>query len=143
MEVVKKKFCLHRDSSRDSSIVPACSPVIILSMVSDARLPVDAGYTSHRNGAMRRDGPCPSIHTTQLRNARRELLLYFNAGTYKQCELPGGAVQTDRLNDRPIDRNRLFTARETRYEAASCSTSARVAAGAIHHTTMRPRVQGN
>ena len=43
---------------------------------------------------------------------------------------------------RPSVRNRLFIARETGYDA-SCSTPAQVAAGAIHHTTMRPRVQGN
>jgi hypothetical protein len=46
---------------------------------------------------MHRDGPCPLIRIMQLRNAGA-VLLYFNAGTYKQSGLPGGAVQTDRSN---------------------------------------------
>jgi hypothetical protein len=90
---------------------------------------------------MHRDGPCPLIRITQLRNAREHCCTSMQGHTNN----PDCRVEQWRPTDRPTDRSTAiaYLLRETRYEAASCSTSARVAAGAIHHPTMRPRVQGN
>jgi hypothetical protein len=49
---------------------------------------------------------------------------------------------TDTPADRPTERNRLFISRETRYGASQFGLQA-FPVGAIHHMTMRPRVQGN
>jgi hypothetical protein len=50
-------------------------------------------------------------------------------------------MQTHGQTD-PTERNRLFISRETRYPASQFGLQT-FPGGAIHHMTMRPRVQGN